>query len=67
MGGFDGYECLNSMEMLDLNTNELKTLDRMPSRIKNGYAIMNEADNCIYIIGGWDEKETMSCVFRFDT
>ena len=42
MGGFDGYECLNSMEMLDLNTNEMTTLERMPSRIKNGCAVMNE-------------------------
>ena len=28
---------------------------------------MNEEDQCIYIIGGWDEKETLKTVFRYDT
>ena len=28
---------------------------------------MNEKDQCIYMIGGWDEKETMSSVFKFNT
>lgn len=39
----------------------------MPSRIKNGFCVMNEEDKCVYMIGGWDEKETMSSVFKFDT
>lgn len=28
---------------------------------------MNEEDQCIYIIGGWDEKETLKTVFKYDT
>ena len=68
MGGFDGYECLNCVEMLDLSTNTgFQSLEKMPARIKNGCAVMNESDQSIYIFGGWDEKETMSGVFRFDT
>ena len=68
MGGFDGYDCLNCVEVLDLKESSFKKLpDKMPSRIKNGVAIMNEEDQCIYMIGGWDEKETLSSVFRFDT
>ena len=71
MGGFDGYESLNTVEVLDLNSKDsakFEMLDiKMPSRIKNGVAIMNENDQSVYMFGGWDEKETLSSVFRFDT
>ena len=39
----------------------------MHTRVKNGAAVFNEEDQSIYIFGGWDEKETMSSVFRYDT
>ena len=42
MGGFDGYDCLNEMEVLDLATSEAKALPKMPSRLKNSVAILNE-------------------------
>ena len=66
MGGFDGYDCLNEMEVLDLATSEAKALPKMPSRLKNSVAILNEEDDGIYMFGGWDEKETLSSVFRYD-
>jgi hypothetical protein len=45
MGGFDGYDCLNCVEVLDMKDKKFKKLpDKMPSRIKNGVAIMNEED-----------------------
>ena len=69
MGGYDGYESLNEMEFVDLNSSEPKfeALPNMPSRIKNGFAVFNEKDDCIYMLGGWDEKNTMTSVFKFDT
>jgi hypothetical protein len=46
LGGFDGYDCLNSVEVLDCTKNSefVAVKDPMPSRIKNGVAIMNEDD-----------------------
>ena len=69
MGGFDGYESLNEMEFVDLNEPEPKfeALPDMPSRIKNGFAVFNEQDQCIYMLGGWDEKNTTTSVFKFNT
>lgn len=46
---------------------KFELLENMPSRIKNGFCVMNEEDQCVYMIGGWDEKETMSSVFKFNT
>ena len=40
--------------------------NKMPSRIKNGVAVLNEQDDSVHLIGGWDERETMSCVFKYD-
>lgn len=69
MGGFDGYESLHDVEVLDLSQpgSTFEALPKLPSRIKNGVAIMNEDDQCIYLIGGWDEKNTLGTVFRYNT
>lgn len=42
-------------------------LDKLPFRFKNGAGVMNEADQCIYLIGGWDEKNTVGTVFKYHT
>ena len=39
----------------------------MITRCKNGQAIFNELNQCVYIFGGWDEKETMKTVFKYGT
>jgi len=58
LGGFDGWECLKEVEVVDLSvdTPKFEAIPDMESRVKNGVAILNESDQCIYIIGGWDEK-----------
>lgn len=68
LGGFDGWECLKDVEMVDFNKDRavFEALPDMPCRVKNGVAVLNEQDQCIYIFGGWDEKETMNTVFKFD-
>ena len=70
-GGFDGWECLNEVELLDLAAVKkgqgFQNIDKLPFRFKNGAGVMNEADQCIYLIGGWDEKKTNSAVFKYST
>ena len=46
LGGYDGYESLADVEVLDLNAENSKfeALPDMISRIKNGISIMNEED-----------------------
>jgi hypothetical protein len=44
LGGFDGWECLNSVEMIDLDGNSVVEQKPLASRVKNGQAILNEAD-----------------------
>ena len=34
-------------------------------RVKNGAAHLDEATQTIYIIGGWDEKETQNTVWKY--
>ena len=42
-------------------------LDKLPFRFKNGAGVLNEADQGIYLIGGWDEKQTLGTVFKYST
>ena len=49
LGGFDGWECLADVEVLDFfNLNaenpKFEVLPKMMSRVKNGISIMNEED-----------------------
>ena len=55
--------------MLDLNDEAqgFQPMPKMASRVKNGVAIMDENSQEIYVIGGWDEKETQNTVFRYVT
>lgn len=34
--------------------------------MKNGVSYYNPRDNKIYIVGGWDEKETIDKIFKYD-
>mmetsp|Transcript_6457 Transcript_6457/g.4580 ORF Transcript_6457/g.4580 Transcript_6457/m.4580 type:complete len:199 (+) Transcript_6457:114-710(+) len=71
MGGFDGYGCLRDIEMVDLSDEKPQFNQIKPpglfDPIKNGAAVYNDnGDGQIYIIGGWNEKETTNSVFKFD-
>ena len=46
LGGFDGWESLNSVEMLDLSKQKsnFEIQENMISRVKNGVAVFNEQD-----------------------
>mmetsp|Transcript_42090 Transcript_42090/g.64535 ORF Transcript_42090/g.64535 Transcript_42090/m.64535 type:complete len:124 (+) Transcript_42090:365-736(+) len=68
MGGFDGWECLNEVEVLDLNADHPKfeLVEKLPMRLKNSAVVLLEASDTLLIFGGWDEKETMSTVFAYD-
>lgn len=38
----------------------------MSTPIKNGVSYYHRKDGCIYLIGGWDEKETLDTIFKYD-
>ena len=58
LGGFDGYECLREVERIDLMAQTTQPLRSLSHPIKNGVSYANPRDGLIYLIGGWDEKET---------
>lgn len=68
LGGYDGYESLNKVEVIDLKEEnpQSKELKPMMMRIKNGSCFYNERDKKIYIVGGWDEKDTQDKIFKYD-
>ena len=66
LGGFDGYDCLREVERVDLATQESHRLKILSHPIKNGVSYANPRDGKIYLIGGWDEKETQDKVFMYD-
>eukprot|EP00347_Sterkiella_histriomuscorum_P001745 403370852 len=67
MGGFDGYECIREVEKIDLSQSEQQSikLKNMSHPVKNGVSYYNQRDGFIYIIGGWDEKETQDKIFKY--
>jgi hypothetical protein len=68
LGGFDGYECLREVERIDLSipTPTFQKLRNLSTPIKNGASYYHEKDGCIYLVGGWDEKETLDTIFKYD-
>jgi hypothetical protein len=66
LGGFDGYECLREVERVDLVSQTTVPLKSLSHPIKNGVSYSNPRDSQIYLIGGWDEKETQDKIFRYD-
>ena len=52
------------VEEIDVQSGTVKQLEDLPSIVKNGALVLDEND--IYIFGGWNAKETVSTVFRFD-
>ncbi len=69
MGGFNGYECLLSIEKADLNDPsstfiELARENSLLSPMKNSANVMYEGR--IYLIGGWDERDTLKSIFCFN-
>ncbi|VDM78429.1 unnamed protein product [Strongylus vulgaris] len=65
IGGFNGTDCLKTMELFRLNNDQiaLKRLDDIPFRLKNSVAAAVDNDS-ILLFGGWDEARTMRTVFR---
>ena len=69
MGGFDGYEPMKSIEKADLSKPdphfvELPRDKSLISPLKNSANILY--DGKVYLIGGWDDKDTQDCIFCFD-
>lgn len=58
LGGFNGWECLREVEKIDLSHHEprFEQLKSLSHPIKNGQCFFR--DDYIYLVGGWDEKET---------
>ncbi|ETN75937.1 kelch repeat protein [Necator americanus] len=65
VGGFNGNDCLKSVEIFKMNEKEVvsTTLENIPFRIKNGVAV-SVGDDSILLFGGWDESHTTKAVFR---
>ncbi|KAK6725824.1 hypothetical protein RB195_004254 [Necator americanus] len=65
VGGFNGNDCLKSVELFKMNEKEVvsTTLENIPFRIKNGVAV-SVGDDSILLFGGWDESHTTKAVFR---
>lgn len=69
LGGYDGYECLNTVERIrieDGNKGKVEMLKSMNIRVKNGSCFYNSKDKNIYVVGGWNEKETEDKIFKYN-
>ncbi|CAI4224591.1 unnamed protein product [Auanema sp. JU1783] len=64
IGGYDGFDCLNDYQIINLNTFELLKRGRMPFRLKNAASVRE--DENIFLIGGWDERRTLRTVYSVD-
>ena len=69
MGGYDGFDCLRSIEKVDLddpkaNFVELQREQSLISPLKNSANVL--FDDKVYIVGGWDERDTLKSVFCFE-
>ena len=71
MGGWDGYDCLESVEKANL-IEENPTFLKLPREnsllgpVKNGCCVYNDLTNQILIIGGWDERQTTDTIFSYN-
>jgi hypothetical protein len=66
LGGFDGYDCLRDVERVDLRTMKSERRRGLSHPVKNGVGYA-EGEGEIYVVGGWDERETQDKVFKYDT
>ena len=72
LGGWDGFECLSSVEKstsLEDPEPQLCLLPRQNSlldKIKNGCCVYDDFSRRILIIGGWTEKKTSNSVLAYD-
>jgi influenza virus NS1A-binding protein len=65
-GGFNGRDVLNNFEYFDFSNKRWIELPRMNIR-RREFSIIIGVDNCIYAIGGSDDKEIVNkSVERFD-
>lgn len=69
LGGYDGYDCLRDVERLNLSlTNpSFEILPPLSHPIKNGLAYVHKDGKNLYLLCGWDERETQDKIFRYDT
>ncbi|KAL6731700.1 hypothetical protein Aduo_002536 [Ancylostoma duodenale] len=65
VGGFNGTDCLKTVDMVRLNGDKIciTSLADLPFRLKNSVAVSLDNDS-ILLFGGWDESRTMETVFR---
>ncbi|CDW79805.1 kelch-like protein 12-like [Stylonychia lemnae] len=68
LGGYNGYECLREVEKIDLSQDNPQSviLKNLYHPVKNGYSFYDPIKQIIYIIGGWDEKETQDKIFSYN-
>lgn len=68
LGGYDGYDCLKDVERIDFTKDppHFEKLKNLTSPVKNGTSFLNPRDGLIYIVGGWDEKETLDKIFSYN-
>lgn len=69
MGGFDGYEPMSSIEKADLSLPEPQFVE-LPREQSLASPLKNSANfiynGKVYIIGGWDDRDTSNSIFVFD-
>ena len=71
MGGWDGYECLDSIEKANL-LDKAPSFSLLPRRrglmdmIKNGQCIYDDENHTILVIGGWTERQTTDNVLVYN-
>jgi len=59
---------LKEVERIDFSqpTPTFEKLRNLVSPVKNGASYYHPKDGCIYIVGGWDEKETQDSIYKYD-
>ncbi|XGW22270.1 hypothetical protein V3C99_004914 [Haemonchus contortus] len=65
VGGFNGLDCLKSVNLVKLNEREVlsTSLPDLPFRLKNS-VVVSISNSEALLFGGWDESQTMKTVFR---
>ncbi|KAE9544774.1 hypothetical protein AGLY_000316 [Aphis glycines] len=64
IGGHDGSNRLNSVEMFDTNTNRWQMVSSMSTkRSSHGVGVLN---NLLYVVGGFDGEEVLKSVECYD-
>uniref|UniRef100_A0A914W767 Uncharacterized protein n=1 Tax=Plectus sambesii TaxID=2011161 RepID=A0A914W767_9BILA len=63
-GGYDGVDCLRSVEMIDIEQGNVESLKNLPCSLKNAASIPMNEDRTV-LVGGWDGQRTLRTMFEF--